>query len=107
MANLDAQTIARLSKLAQIDLPEQEMVSLTNDLSGILDFIDVLSQANTDNTEPLLSTLELTQNTINERDDAVTEPNQRDALQAIAPEVTNGLYLVPELNKIYNTYTTE
>ena len=97
MANLDAATIARLSKLAQIDLPEQEATSLQKDLNGILDFIEVLSNANTNHVEPLLSTLELTQNTINTRDDQITEPNQRETLQAIAPEVADGLYLVPEV----------
>jgi aspartyl-tRNA(Asn)/glutamyl-tRNA(Gln) amidotransferase subunit C len=31
------------------------------------------------------------------RADAVTEPNQRDACQAVAPATQNGLYLVPKV----------
>jgi len=31
------------------------------------------------------------------RADVVSEPNQRDALQAIAPAVADGLFLVPKV----------
>ncbi len=31
------------------------------------------------------------------RPDVVTEPDRREAFQAIAPEVDNGLYLVPKV----------
>ena len=31
------------------------------------------------------------------RRDEVTEPNQRDALQAVAPAVEDGLFLVPKV----------
>ena len=45
-------------------------------------------------TEPLAHPLEATQRL---RADQVTERNQREAYQAIAPAVENGLYLVPKV----------
>lgn len=97
MSDIDIQTVDRLSKLAQIDLPEAEKQKLSHDLGSIFAFIDLLSEADTDQVKPLLSTLELSQTLAQEREDAITEKNQRDALQAIAPEVADGLYLVPEV----------
>ena len=87
MSEIDQTTLARLSKLAQIELPEQKSAKLAKDLTSILDFIDQLSEANTDDVVPLRSTLELTQNTVNTRDDIITHTNEREAIQAIAPEV--------------------
>jgi aspartyl-tRNA(Asn)/glutamyl-tRNA(Gln) amidotransferase subunit C len=97
MSDIDLQTVERLSKLAQIDLSEEKANELSHDLGSIFDFIHLLSEADTDNIKPLLSTLELTQTPAQQRDDVVTEKNQREALQAIAPEVADGLYLVPEV----------
>jgi aspartyl-tRNA(Asn)/glutamyl-tRNA(Gln) amidotransferase subunit C len=97
MSDIDIQTVERLTQLAQIDLPEHKAQALSHDLGSIFDFIALLSEANTDNVAPLLSTLELTQTPAQQREDIVSEPNQRDALQAIAPEVADGLYLVPEV----------
>jgi len=97
MSDIDISTVERLSKLAQIDLPADKQQALANDLGAIFDFIDLLSEADTDDVAPLLSTLELTQTPAQQREDVITEENQRDALQAIAPEVADGLYLVPEV----------
>ena len=44
--------------------------------------------------EPMANPLDATQRL---RADEVTETNRRDAFQAIAPAVENGLYLVPKV----------
>ena len=97
MSDIDISTLERLSQLAQIDLPTEKQQALSKDLGSIFSFIDLLSEANADDVTPLLSTLELTQTPAQQREDVVNESNQRDALQAIAPEVADGLYLVPEV----------
>ena len=53
-----------------------------------------MNQLDTQGVSPLAHPLELTQRL---RPDQVTESNQRDALQAIAPQTQEGLYLVPKV----------
>ena len=51
-----------------------------------------MQQVNTNGVAPLAHPLELRQTL---RADAVSETNQRDKFQAIAPQANAGLYLVP------------
>ena len=53
-----------------------------------------MQAVDTDGVEPLAHPLEATQRL---RADAVTEENRREAYQAIAPAVEDGLYLVPKV----------
>ena len=56
--------------------------------------VDRLQAADTDAVEPMANPLDAVQRL---RADEVTEHNQREAFQAIAPAVDNGLYLVPRV----------
>mgnify|MGYP001468082052 FL=1 len=53
-----------------------------------------MQAVDTEGVEPLAHPLEATQRL---RADVVSETNQREAYQAIAPAVENGLYLVPKV----------
>lgn len=90
--SLTPEIINRTAHLAQLELSEAEQASLTPELSKILAFVDQLQAVDTTNVEPLEHALNMTQPL---RHDAVTETNVRDAMQAIAPETHDGLYLVP------------
>ncbi|MDL2424813.1 Asp-tRNA(Asn)/Glu-tRNA(Gln) amidotransferase subunit GatC, partial [Pseudomonas sp. BAgro211] len=61
---------------------------------NILGLIDAMQAVDTHGVEPLAHPLEATQRL---RADAVTEENRREAYQAIAPAVEDGLYLVPKV----------
>ena len=56
--------------------------------------IDELQAVNTTGIEPLAHALEVTQPL---RTDVVSEQNQREAYQKIAPATQDGLYLVPKV----------
>jgi aspartyl-tRNA(Asn)/glutamyl-tRNA(Gln) amidotransferase subunit C len=86
--------IEKVAVLARIRLDDEQIPALENDLSNILSLVDQLSAANTDNVEPLAHPLDAVQRL---RSDEVTESNQREAFQAIAPATENGLYLVPRV----------
>ena len=86
--------IEKVAVLARIRLDDKQIPALENDLSNILSLVDQLSAANTDNVEPLAHPLDAVQRL---RADEVTESNQREAFQAIAPATENGLYLVPRV----------
>jgi aspartyl-tRNA(Asn)/glutamyl-tRNA(Gln) amidotransferase subunit C len=56
--------------------------------------VDQLQAVDTREVEPMANPLDAVQRL---RTDAVTEENRREAFQAIAPAVENGLYLVPRV----------
>ncbi|MEX0606108.1 MAG: Asp-tRNA(Asn)/Glu-tRNA(Gln) amidotransferase subunit GatC [Marinobacter sp.] len=86
--------IEKVALLARIRVDEEQVTALEKDLGNILDLVDQLQGADTSQTEPMAHPLDAVQRL---RPDVVTESNQRDAFQAIAPATENGLYLVPRV----------
>ena len=86
--------VEKIAHLARLGLNEAEIPATTEKLNTILGLIDQMQAVNTDGIEPLAHPLEATQRL---RADRITEHTQRDAYQAIAPAVENGLYLVPQV----------
>lgn len=90
----DRSDVEKIAHLARIAISEDEIPATTAKLSGILSLIDQMQAVDTTGIEPLAHPLETTQRL---RPDSVTEQNQRDAYQAIAPATEAGLYLVPKV----------
>jgi aspartyl-tRNA(Asn)/glutamyl-tRNA(Gln) amidotransferase subunit C len=91
---LSLEEISRLADLARLELSESERAALQHQLNGILAMVDQMSAVDTAGVEPMSHPQEAMQRL---RDDRVTEADARDAFQAIAPQVEDGLYLVPRV----------
>lgn len=91
---LERSEVEKIAHLARLGLSEADLPRTTETLNNILGLIDRMQAVDTSGVEPLAHPLETTQRL---RADVVTESNQRDAYQAIAPAVENGLYLVPRV----------
>ncbi len=91
---LERSDVEKIAHLARLGLTEAEVPQTTDTLNNILGLIDAMQAVDTAGIEPLAHPLEATQRL---RADAVTETNQREAYQAIAPAVESGLYLVPKV----------
>ncbi|WP_298448262.1 Asp-tRNA(Asn)/Glu-tRNA(Gln) amidotransferase subunit GatC [uncultured Marinobacter sp.] len=91
---ISREDIEKVAVLARIRLDEEQIPALEDDLGNILSLVDQLRAADTDNVEPLSHPLDAVQRL---RADEVTETNQREAFQAIAPATEDGLYLVPRV----------
>lgn len=91
---LERSDVEKIAHLARLGLNEGDIPRTTETLNNILGLIDAMQAVDTDGVEPLAHPLESTQRL---RADEVTEENHRDAYQAIAPAVENGLYLVPKV----------
>ncbi len=91
---LERSDVEKIAHLARLGLDEAEIPRTTETLNNILGLIDQMQAVDTTGIEPLAHPLEATQRL---RADVVSETNQRDAYQAIAPAVENGLYLVPKV----------
>jgi aspartyl-tRNA(Asn)/glutamyl-tRNA(Gln) amidotransferase subunit C len=89
--NYDIQKIAHLARLAVTD---EEAAIYAQKLSSAINLIDQLKAANTDNISPVAHSFQTSQRL---REDDVVYINQREKLQAIAPNVEAGLYLVPKV----------
>ncbi len=87
----EAEKIAHLARLAVSD---DEAQHLTTDLSRILDLVAVMEKVDTSGVEAMAHPLHMTQRL---RADEVTETDQRDQNQKIAPATEAGLYLVPRV----------
>ncbi|MBD2835814.1 Asp-tRNA(Asn)/Glu-tRNA(Gln) amidotransferase subunit GatC [Pseudomonas sp. JM0905a] len=91
---LERSDVEKIAHLARLGLNEADIPRTTETLNNILGLIDAMQAVDTDGIEPMAHPLDATQRL---RADSVTEENHRDAYQAIAPAVENGLYLVPKV----------
>jgi len=91
LTNADVRKVARLARLA---MSETEIETARAQLSGIFDLIAEMQAVDTKGITPMSHAQELSQRL---REDVVTEADQREAFQAIAPQVEAGLYLVPQV----------
>lgn len=87
----DIEKVAALSRLAIDNETADQVVQKVND---ILAMIDQMQAVDTDTVEPMTNPLDATQRL---RADEVTELDQREAFQAIAPSTEAGLFLVPKV----------
>ncbi|WGL16460.1 Asp-tRNA(Asn)/Glu-tRNA(Gln) amidotransferase subunit GatC [Microbulbifer bruguierae] len=91
---VDAQTVEKLAELARIAISEETIDEVSRSLGDVLQLVDQLQAVNTEGVEPMAHPLDEVQVL---RKDEVTEPNQREAFLALAPQSEAGLYLVPKV----------
>jgi aspartyl-tRNA(Asn)/glutamyl-tRNA(Gln) amidotransferase subunit C len=92
--SLDKDQVQHIAMLARLRLEDDEFGETVEKLSRIVDFVDQLSQAATDDVVPMAHPLNEMQRL---RPDEVTEDVDRDHFQQNAPSVGEGLYLVPKV----------
>jgi len=91
---IEQDEIGKIAELARIRIADEQIGEVTQRITEILGMVDQLQAADTAGVEPMANPLDATQRL---RADEVTEINRREAFQAIAPAVQNGLYLVPKV----------
>jgi aspartyl-tRNA(Asn)/glutamyl-tRNA(Gln) amidotransferase subunit C len=91
LTNSDVKKIAALAKL---NLTEEDVSFYTPQLTTIFSLVEQMSQVDTSAVPPLANPLDLAARM---RPDIVTEINQRELFQTLAPQVEAGLYLVPKV----------
>lgn len=91
LSTSDVQKVARLARLA---MNNTEIEAARAQMSGIFELIAQMQAVDTTGIAPMSHAQDLSQRL---REDVVTETNQRELFQAIAPQVEDGLYLVPQV----------
>jgi len=92
--SLDKDTVKKLAHLARLDLPEEELQHLAGELSHILEFVEQLSEVQTDGVAPMTSVAHMD---LYRRKDEVTDGNCAEKILANAPEAMDGFFLVPKV----------
>jgi aspartyl-tRNA(Asn)/glutamyl-tRNA(Gln) amidotransferase subunit C len=95
---LNLQDIARIANLARLDLSADESERMLTKINGFFDLVEKMNAVDTTGITPLAHPVEVVQPVaLRLRDDAVSEPNNRDNNQRSAPAVERGLFLVPKV----------
>ena len=87
----DVEKIARLSRLY---LDDGEKAQTLQELNDIFAMVEKMQSVNTDGIEPMAHPHEAA---LRLREDKITETDRAAEYQAVAPEVRNRLYIVPQV----------
>lgn len=92
--SLDKQQVRKIARLAMLKIDEADVDNYANNLSSILHLVEQMNTVDTSGVVPMAHPFDAVQRL---REDVVTEQDQREAFQAIAPKVEDGVYLVPRV----------
>ena len=92
--SLSLDDVRRIARLARIAVTDEEVAASQAHLNGLFGLIEEMQSIDTTGIEPMAHA-SATQ--LRLREDQATATNQRDAFQAVAPAVQDGLYLVPKV----------
>ena len=88
------EVVRNIAELAQLRVDDADLEQLAEGMRNILALADQMQAINTEGVEPVSNPLDASQKL---RPDAVTEENQRELFQSLAPATEAGLYLVPRV----------
>lgn len=91
---LTHENVLKIAHLARLAIEETAIPKYANELSNILELVAQMNEVDTGEILPMTHPLAESQRL---RLDIITETNQRELFQSIAPLVKAGLYLVPKV----------
>ena len=92
--SIDKTRVAKIARLARINVPDERLEPLASELNGILSWIAELEEVKTDNVDPLAS---VTGHVLPMREDEVNDGDRRDEVLSNVPEGASGFFVVPKV----------
>ena len=92
--SLSRSDVQMIASLAHLEVDEEMLDAYATELSNIMELVSEMQEVDTDTIEPMPHPQDIE---LRLRSDEVTELEQRDELQEIAPRTSDGLYLVPKV----------
>ncbi len=86
--------VKRVAWLARLEITEAEAAAAQGHLNQIFKLIEQMQSVDTEGVMPMAHGQDVVQRL---REDRVTETDQHALYQSIAPQVEDGLYLVPKV----------
>ncbi len=91
---VDTDTVRRIAMLARLNVPEDQLDDLAGELNKILEWMDLLNEADTDGVAPMTAVKPMP---LRRRSDEVTEGGIAEDLVANAPEAAGAFFTVPKV----------
>ena len=91
---IDQTKVKEIARLARMKIPDKDESELARELNQILDWIEQLDEVDTRDVLPLTS---VTSEILSQRDDKVTNLDQKDKVLANSPSDNLDFYLVPKV----------
>ena len=91
---LDTDTVRRIANLARIKIEDQKLAPLADELSHIIDWIEQLSEVDTNAVAPMTS---VTKIDMPSRSDVISDGNCEDPILANAPDSEPPYFVVPKV----------
>lgn len=95
MSEIDEETVRKVARLARIAVTEDEVGPLAKELTGILKWVEQLSEVDTSGVEPMISADQ--DSRLGMREDKVTTGGIQHKALANAPETREGFFAVPKV----------
>jgi aspartyl-tRNA(Asn)/glutamyl-tRNA(Gln) amidotransferase subunit C len=92
--SLDKAAVAKIAKLARLKMEPDRQEAMASELNRILSFVEELQSVNTDNVQPMTS---VTPMKLRQREDAVTDGGNTEAVLKNAPQRQGDFYTVPKV----------
>jgi aspartyl-tRNA(Asn)/glutamyl-tRNA(Gln) amidotransferase subunit C len=92
--SLSLEEVKRIAHLARVEISAAEAAQTQAQLNDIFGLIERMRAVDTEGIEHMSHGQDVVMRL---REDAVTESDQHALFQSIAPQVENGLYLVPKV----------
>jgi aspartyl-tRNA(Asn)/glutamyl-tRNA(Gln) amidotransferase subunit C len=90
--------VSRIAHLARLELSDDDAAAMLLQLNDFFGIVEKMSAVDTRGVEPLYTPLSAVHDvSLRLREDIVTESDRRQANQASAPAVEDGLFLVPKV----------
>ncbi len=86
--------VKRVAMLARLEVSDAESRQILDQLSAIFDLIAKMQSVDTEGVEPMAHAQDVIARL---REDAVTERDEHELFQSVAPAVEADLYLVPKV----------
>lgn len=86
--------VRKVANLARIALPEDRVEPMTDELNGILKWIEQLDEVDVEGVEPMTSVVETA---LPMRKDVITDGNIQAKVLANAPRSEDGFFVVPKV----------
>ena len=91
---LNLSDVEKIAKLSRLSLTENEKTKTLSELNDIFAMVEKMQSVNTDGVEPMPHPHETA---LRLREDVLTETDHAAEYQAVAPEVRNRVYIVPQV----------
>ena len=92
--SLDKATLERVAYLARIKINNSEIDKMTEELNNIMKWIEELNEVDISNVEPMTGVSNMT---LREREDKVTDGGYQDKIVSNAPEKIDTSFSVPKV----------